>query len=833
MSSATLWTATTQARIVALNSVLGHVAEDGTDLAQSAYDDARRTAQLTSGGALAAVLLMLLVALTLSRRISRPLRRLTAAATQVRDELPSIVAQVQADEDVDVPLPTVQAGGRNEVERLAAAFTDVNATTLRIAREQAVLRAAVAGMFVNVARRNQTLLSRQLSFIDHLERTEENPDSLENLFRLDHLAARMRRNAESLLVLAGVESGRRLRHAMPLSDVVRTATSEIEHFDRVSLVFQADPPVYPHLALPTAHLLAELLENATNFSDPGSEVIVATAGHADGVRLTITDSGLGMTDEELDEANARIAEPPASEGIGSQRLGFFVVGRLAQRLGAQVTLRGGRARGTVVTVDLPVSLFEAGSLAGLAPAVEEAAAAPAAMPATAPAPELPAGPGVPEPYTPPVPTVPETPAAASGGLPRRGAPAAPAATAAPAAPAVPAPAPAPEPAAAPEAPPQVPASRPGDDATAAPEAPAARSAEPTPAWSPTLPETWAPLPAQTEPGYQPEVRPGVGMPARDADAQSGRARGSGGRGRDRTGRLAPPRAVLRLPVAPRGVRPADGGRADAGRRPGAAAGGAGPAAGATRPSRPPRCRARGRRRRTSPRPPRRSRRRPRRSRRPAAGETAGRGARRSAEAPQLAEPRRPRRSRSSPRPRRRWHRGVRRTGRARCPSSRSCRPRSPTTRRCPRPSPGRSGRRRPPRPRTRCAASRRRSRSSRRPSRPPSRAAAESPETPWSPTYAGAATAPEAPEAEAADAEPAEALVEAPRWSSAPMDVLPARRGRAALRRPKKARRARRRTRHRRGRPAAPAVPAAAACAADPGPAGGPGRGRGRVGGAG
>ena len=431
----------------------------------------------------------------------------------MRDELPAIVAHVQADEDVDLPLPTVTAGGRNEVERLAAAFTDVNATTLRIAREQAILRAAVAGMFVNVARRNQTLLSRQLSFIDHLERTEENPDSLENLFRLDHLAARMRRNAESLLVLAGVESGRRLRHAMPLSDVVRTATSEIEHFDRVSLVFQADPPVYPHLALPTAHLLAELLENATNFSDPGSEVIVATAGHADGVRLTITDSGLGMTDEELEEANARIAEPPASEGIGSQRLGFFVVGRLAQRLGAQVTLRGGRARGTVVTVDLPVSLFEAAPSRVSRPRSRRPRPLRPPCPPRRRCPSCPPAPGVPEPYTPPMPTVPETPAAASGGLPRRGAPAAPAATAAPAAPAVPAPAPAPEPAAAPEAPPQVPESRPGDDATAAPEAPAARSAEPTPAWSPTLPETWAPLPAQTEPSYQPEVRPGVGMPA--------------------------------------------------------------------------------------------------------------------------------------------------------------------------------------------------------------------------------------------------------------------------------------------------------------------------------
>jgi signal transduction histidine kinase len=356
------WTAITSAQLAALRGALNSVNADGVAVSSSEYNSARSKLQLTLGGAIAITLVTLLLALGLSRRIAAPLRRLTQAATQIRDELPKIVASAQTDEDFELDLPVVQIAGHNEVSRLAAAFVDVNAVTVAIAREQARLRAAVADMFVNVARRNQVLLSRQLSLIDQLERNEVNPDALEELFRLDHLATRMRRNAESLLVLAGIESGRRLREPMPLSDVVRTATSEIEHYSRVSLSLTVDPPVFAHLALPIAHLLAELLENATNFSDPGSTVVVMASPTDQGIRMTVADDGLGIPPEELLEINARIDEPPTAEALSSQRLGFFVVGRLAQRLDAKVTLTSGRARGTAVLVDLPSSLFVPGAL---------------------------------------------------------------------------------------------------------------------------------------------------------------------------------------------------------------------------------------------------------------------------------------------------------------------------------------------------------------------------------------------------------------------------------------------------------------------------------------
>jgi anti-sigma regulatory factor (Ser/Thr protein kinase) len=172
----------------------------------------------------------------------------------------------------------------------------------------------------------------------------------------------MRRNAESLLVLAGIDGSRRLRTSMAVSDVVRTAASEIENFERIDLANDVDPAVLGRFALPAAHLLAELLENATHFSDPGSRVVVSTRLSDDGLELTVTDSGLGMSDADIVEANHKIGNPPATEIAVAQRLGFYVVGRLAQRLGATIQVRRGQSIGTVVVVALPAEVFEPGSV---------------------------------------------------------------------------------------------------------------------------------------------------------------------------------------------------------------------------------------------------------------------------------------------------------------------------------------------------------------------------------------------------------------------------------------------------------------------------------------
>ncbi len=247
---------------------------------------------------------------------------------------------------------------RDEIGRLAEAFNTVNDVTVQVAQEQAALRASIAEMFVNVARRNQVLLGRQLSQLDKMEAREEDPDVLDSLFKLDHLATRMRRNAESLLVLAGIDSTRRLRSTLPLSDVIRTAVGEIEAFDRIDLSMSEDPEVSGRHALTVAHLLAELLENATHFSNPDTRVVVSASVSGHGVDVTVTDYGLGMSEAELGDANDKIAHPPVAEIAVSQRLGLFVVGRLAARLGATVELRRGRAAGTVVAVALPTTVFE-------------------------------------------------------------------------------------------------------------------------------------------------------------------------------------------------------------------------------------------------------------------------------------------------------------------------------------------------------------------------------------------------------------------------------------------------------------------------------------------
>ena len=328
--------------------------------AQSATD-ARSQALLTIGLAIAALAISLFFALLVSRAIIVPLRRLTVAAADVREQLPRLVEQVAVPgEGPEITLKPIPVDSRDEVGQLAAAFNSVNQTTVQVAQEQAALRGSIAEMFVNVARRDQVLLNRQLSFIDSLERAEEDPSTLANLFRLDHLATRMRRNAESLLVLAGIDTGRRLRDAMPLSDVVRTASSEIEQYDRIELDLQVDPHMHGFNALGAAHMLAELLENATIFSEPETPVTVTTGVSGQYVVVRVLDQGLGMSEAELESANTKISSTSASDSLGNQRLGLFVVGRIAQRLGADVKLlKAAHGTGTETIVRFPASLFVA------------------------------------------------------------------------------------------------------------------------------------------------------------------------------------------------------------------------------------------------------------------------------------------------------------------------------------------------------------------------------------------------------------------------------------------------------------------------------------------
>lgn len=333
-----------------------------SQLGQAASDLVRNSlVQLLATIAIVAVVFAISLAVTLSmaRRIVNPLRRLTTTVTAVRQELPRLVERVALPgQSVDVAEVQIPVESQDEVGRLAEAFNSVNAATLSIAAEQAALRGSISEMFVNVARRDQVLLNRQLSSIDEMERTEDNQTTLTKLFALDHLATRMRRNSESLLVLAGIDTGRRLRRSMPLSDVIRTASSEIELYERVQLELDADPSMLGHSALTVAHLFAELLENATVFSDPGTPVVVRTMTEGDNFCVEVLDYGIGMTPAELAEANARVASTAASEILGAQRLGLFVVGRIARRVGARVQLESVEGGGICARVVMPLSLFD-------------------------------------------------------------------------------------------------------------------------------------------------------------------------------------------------------------------------------------------------------------------------------------------------------------------------------------------------------------------------------------------------------------------------------------------------------------------------------------------
>src|SRR6478609_2973510 len=387
------------------------VRTDTAAMASSISSSATTQAILTIAATLAAVVASILVAGLIARAIVNPLRRLTDAAEDVRDQLPKLVEQVAVPgQGPGIELTPITVESTDEVGQLATAFNDVNTTTVKVAREQAALRGSIAEMFVNVARRDQVLLNRQLAFLDDLERSEEDAGTLSNLFRLDHLATRMRRNAESLLVLAGIDSGRRVRQPMPASDVIRTASSEIELYDRVRLNLVVDPLMLGHNALNAAHLLAELLENATMFSEPHTPVEVTTGRDEHSVYVTIRDHGLGMTAEEIADANRKVATHAASDVVGAQRLGLFVVGRIAERLGARVRFAtGSDGNGTEVTVSFPGVLFvpdsnvplpqptdpldastqvaaQQLSSTGVLPAVAEPAALPAAPAAAPPVP---------------------------------------------------------------------------------------------------------------------------------------------------------------------------------------------------------------------------------------------------------------------------------------------------------------------------------------------------------------------------------------------------------------------------------------------------------------
>jgi HAMP domain-containing protein len=328
--------------------------------------------------------LALLAAFIVARSITVPLRRLVDAAHDVADhQLPAMVSALRSPTArLEAPVETLSDLDRgDEIGELARAFSQVQRTAVSVASEQAVLlRKGISDLFVNLARRNQSLLDRQIGHLDRLEASETDPDTLADLFQLDHLATRMRRNAESLLILAGVDSTRRWSHAVSIDEVIQGAIGEVDDYARIRLGATVPLRVHGPAVNDLSHLVAEFLDNATQFSPPDQVVTVNARIAAHGLEIEVRDRGIGMSAEAIDAANTVLIDPPITGLELSRSLGFIVVGRLAHRHAIRCRLVSGRD-GVTAIIEVPAALLEGHHADRDAPVLDAASTDAVALPA--------------------------------------------------------------------------------------------------------------------------------------------------------------------------------------------------------------------------------------------------------------------------------------------------------------------------------------------------------------------------------------------------------------------------------------------------------------------
>jgi signal transduction histidine kinase len=336
----------------------------GSQLLQAiAESKAARTQRALTTSLLIVVILAFSVGISLamSQSMVNALAKLRGSALDIAQRrLPSVVERLRHLDEADQisvrPDPAQSVRSSDEIGEVANAFSAVYQVAVRVATEQAALRKSVGDMFLNFARRSQTLIDRQLQLIHELRRKQADVRKVEEFSRLDHLATRMRRNAEDLIVLSGAKPARRWSEPIPLVDVVEIALAEVEDYKRVEVLKVDDLGIAGHAASDVAHVLAELIENATSFSPPQSPVHIAGQTVTNGYVIEIEDQGIGMSDAELVEANDRLANPTEVDLTVSSRLGLFVVGRLAERYGIRVQLRHSWYDGVAALVLLPDQL---------------------------------------------------------------------------------------------------------------------------------------------------------------------------------------------------------------------------------------------------------------------------------------------------------------------------------------------------------------------------------------------------------------------------------------------------------------------------------------------
>lgn len=329
--------------------------------ADAAADRATAEAWFVVAAAAAALVLAAVLTALISRSIVRRVRSITERAQHVaQEQLPALVEALRdPGEDAVLPtLPPIRDRGADEVGDLARSFAAMQSTLEHVAAQQVeTLRKGVAEMFVTLARRNRSLIDRQLALIDELEADEEDPAALADFYRLDHMATRMRRNAESLLVLAGSEPPRKWRQPLGIDDVVRAAIGEIEDYRRVDVLTLEQVRLKGSVVADLSHLLSELLENAAQFSPPQTRVRVSGHFHEQGYLLTVADRGVGVTQTRLAELNQLLDRPPVVGLALEPTLGLYVVAMLAKRHGIGVRLVPG-APGVSAKLLIPSTLYD-------------------------------------------------------------------------------------------------------------------------------------------------------------------------------------------------------------------------------------------------------------------------------------------------------------------------------------------------------------------------------------------------------------------------------------------------------------------------------------------
>jgi signal transduction histidine kinase len=338
------------------------VVQGGNTLGKQSQDSANRTLLqliLAAGLGLIGIVASIVLSLVIGRGLVRQLRELRQSALELAHEkLPYVISHLRAGGQIDVSdyAPADTRPSQNEIEQVQSAFGVVQQTAVQTAIDEARLRRGISDVFRNLAGRSQSLLHRQLTLLDGMERRASEPEELEDLFRIDHLTTRMRRHAEGLIILSGETPARGWRQPVPLIDVLRAAVAEVEDYTRIQVLSRTNAAVAGHAVADVIHMVAELAENATVFSPPTTPVRIQGEAVGRGIVIEIEDRGLGISPARLEEINTNLATPPQFDLSGSDRLGLFIAGLLAQRHDIKITLRPSVYGGTTAIVLLPTAL---------------------------------------------------------------------------------------------------------------------------------------------------------------------------------------------------------------------------------------------------------------------------------------------------------------------------------------------------------------------------------------------------------------------------------------------------------------------------------------------